>query len=100
MVRRGKYKLNYIYERECQLFDMEQDPGEWHNLASDPEHAEIAAELKGLILERFDPAAIDRELQANIVKRRIIKQAHDLTGGPRWAFQPYVDANEQYWRKG
>ncbi|MBN1673405.1 MAG: choline-sulfatase [Kiritimatiellae bacterium] len=100
MVRRGRYKYNWLYQRDAQLFDMEADPGEWENLAGRPECREVEAELKGLILARFDPAAIERQLAANLRKRRVIKKALDAVGGPRWAYQPFVDANEQYWRKG
>lgn len=31
----------------AELYDHDADPGEWNNLASDPKHAKIAAELKG-----------------------------------------------------
>jgi choline-sulfatase len=32
MARRGRYKYIHIYEHGSQLFDLENDPGEWHNL--------------------------------------------------------------------
>ena len=42
-----------------ELYDHDNDPGEWRNLASDPEHAETKAELLDWLLrivpERRDP---------------------------------------------
>jgi len=100
MVRKGRYKYNYIYQREAQLFDIEADPGEWNNLSGRPEHRETERELKDLILARFDPDKIDRELTANIAKRKVIRKALETAGGPNWAYQPFFDASRQYWRTG
>lgn len=37
---------SYINRPEFELFDLEQDPNESHNLASDPKHAAVLAEYK------------------------------------------------------
>ncbi len=100
MIRKGKYKYNYIYQRESQLFDLERDPEEWNNLSGKPEYRKIEDELQKLILEKFDPEKIDRELDENIRKRKVIKKALDTAGGPNWAYQPFFDATQQYSRKG
>ena len=50
MVRRGDHKLienRKIGERV--LFDLGADPGEEHNLARDPAHADLLADLSGLL---------------------------------------------------
>ncbi len=94
------YKYNYIYQRESQLFDLERDPEEWNNLSGKPEYRKIEDELQKLILEKFDPEKIDRELDENIRKRKVIKKALDTAGGPNWAYQPFFDATQQYSRKG
>ncbi|MBN1669814.1 MAG: choline-sulfatase [Kiritimatiellae bacterium] len=100
MVRKGKYKYVYLHGAETQLFDLERDAGEWTNLAGDPAYQAVADELRGLILARFDPAAIDRELDESIRRKWVIKRAHEAAGRPKWAYQPFVDANTQYWRQG
>ncbi|MEZ4675885.1 MAG: hypothetical protein R2932_16795 [Caldilineaceae bacterium] len=38
MARQGDYKYNYIHGHAPQLFDLAADPGEWHNLATDPKY--------------------------------------------------------------
>ncbi|MBD3244283.1 MAG: sulfatase-like hydrolase/transferase [Chitinivibrionales bacterium] len=66
MVRRGPHKLNYFhtYERP-QLFDLVSDPTESHDLATDPAHAELVAELRGIALDGWDPEVV----QADALKR-------------------------------
>ena len=59
MIRQGQYKYVYIHDYESQLFDLEADPGEWHNLAGNPEYKEIETQLKTRMLEKFDPDAIE-----------------------------------------
>ena len=65
MVRKGRYKLNYYhtYERP-QLFDLETDPSEACDQASDPSYADTVAELTSLALDGWDPEAIWREAHA------------------------------------
>ena len=36
MARKGRYKYIYVHGHGEQLFDLQADPGEWHNLAGDP----------------------------------------------------------------
>jgi choline-sulfatase len=68
MVRRGRYKL--ILNRPWKLpvlFDMERDPDETVNLADDPAHADITAELRALLdaeLARGLPASSPPTLPA------------------------------------
>lgn len=54
-VRTRRYKLIHYYEspEELELYDLEQDPGEEHNLAGDPAHAELVRKL----LKRIDELA-------------------------------------------
>ena len=37
---------------------------------------------------------------ASLARRRIIKQAMETTGLPKWDYQPFFDAREMYWREG
>jgi len=59
MIRRGNYKLTYVPGYDPELFDLARDPGEWNNLASDPEYAAIRDELVERVLEGWDPDACD-----------------------------------------
>jgi len=54
MVRDERWKLieyNANGVRNTQLFDLQNDPDELHNLAADPGHAEQLARLRALLLE-------------------------------------------------
>ncbi len=90
MVRQGAWKYVYLHGYETQLFDLESDPGEWHNLAGQPEYAALESHLKGLILSRFDPDAIDAAVAASIRRRWLVKAAMDVTG-TKWDVAPYFD---------
>ena len=46
MIRRGEWKLNHYHGHDQpQLFNLETDPGEWNDLANDPDYSEIRDEL-------------------------------------------------------
>ncbi len=48
MVRTGKWKLNYLSWERSELFDLEQDPGEFRNVIDDSGNAGIARELSNI----------------------------------------------------
>lgn len=100
MVRKGDYKYTYIHNGETQLYNVVRDPGEWDNLSGRREFAEVEQELRSLILNRFDPEKIDRELDENLAKRAVVKSAMEANDGPSWDYQPFFDASRQYWREG
>jgi choline-sulfatase len=97
MVRRGRFKYVYIRNEEGQLFDLERDPGEWHSLCGDPGYAQVEAELRALILERFDPDAVEEELLLSLQRRALLKAANEAND-LHWDYSPFFDATRQYCR--
>ncbi|MDQ3928357.1 MAG: DUF4976 domain-containing protein, partial [Chloroflexota bacterium] len=97
MVRRGRYKYIYIHRHGSQLFDLEADPGEWHNLAGQPDMQALETELLSLILARFDPDRIEAEGADSVARREVIKAAMERNG-THWDYFPYFDATTQYVR--
>ena len=52
-----------------QLFDLEADPDERHNLADDPGHADVLARLESALGAICDPEEIDRIAKADQMRR-------------------------------
>lgn len=97
MLRKGPYKYVYIHGETPQLFDLRADPGEWHNLAGNPAHKGIGDDLRARILNKFDPDAIEEDLQQSLLKRAVIKETLHRND-THWDYQPFFDATKQYTR--
>ncbi len=97
MVRRGRYKYVLIYQHGEQLFDLSADPGEWHNLAGKEAYRKISAELRELVLSRFDPEQLRLAGLESVQRRLVIKEALHRNN-VHWDYTPIVDATKQYVR--
>ena len=65
LVRKGAWKYIYCHRSAPQLFNIDEDPGEWVNRAGDPAVAKIEAELNAMITGgRFDLDAIEADVWA------------------------------------
>ncbi|MFC3612175.1 sulfatase-like hydrolase/transferase [Lutimaribacter marinistellae] len=65
MLRKGRWKLNYYVGFAAELFDLEVDPEELRDLASDPDHAERLAAMEAQLRALIDPEAIDAQAFAD-----------------------------------
>ena len=65
MLRDDRYKLIYYVGMPRQLFDLEADPDERHNLADDPAHAATVGRLEAALRAICDPEEIDRIAKAD-----------------------------------
>lgn len=65
MLRRGRFKYVHYPENPPQLFDLEDDPDELANLATDPAYADVLADFERELRDRIDPEAIDRRAKAD-----------------------------------
>ncbi len=93
MARQGRYKYNYIHGCEPQLFDLESDPGEWHNLANDETYSVVADSLRRNILDRFSPETMVIENLASLRRRALIRDVMTAQGRT-WAHFPDFDARK------
>lgn len=62
MIRDGRWKLVVIDGYRPMLFDLETDPDELDDLAEDPAHAGVRAELAARVMDGWDPRSIERNV--------------------------------------
>lgn len=65
MLRRGRWKYHHYVRHAPELFDIETDPEELCDLACDPRHATIVAEMDKALRAICDPEAVDRAAKAD-----------------------------------
>ena len=84
MVRRGPWKLNYYHEfQSCQLFNMEEDPGEMRDLAQDPGFTGIVADCGDRIHARWSAERMLEEAEKQNRARDLIWQGRrNATSNP------------------
>jgi choline-sulfatase len=97
MARKGRHKLVHVHGHDERLFDLEADPGEWHDLLGSPELADVERELRDAVHARFDAARLAAEGAASIHRRELIARAM-ARNGTHWDHQPFFDARRQYVR--
>jgi choline-sulfatase len=76
MVRDSHLKLIFHVNMPPQLFDLEADTEETHDLAQDPAQRETLARLEGVLRAICDPEAVDRRAKADQ------RAKMDYWGGP------------------
>jgi choline-sulfatase len=72
MLRKGAWKYIHYVGYPPQLFDLDQDPEELHDLGTDPAHETVRAEFEAELRRIVDPEGVDRRAkadQAQIVER-------------------------------
>jgi len=62
MIRRAQYKYVYCHIDPEQLFDLDNDPNELVNLATNPEYADLLRSFKKETLARWDSDALTQDV--------------------------------------
>lgn len=75
MLRRGRYKLNFSLGDPVELYDIEADPGEFHDLADDPNYQGTVKELRTRLLQHWNPVEIEQQVRRSQRERLLIEQA-------------------------
>jgi choline-sulfatase len=97
MVRLGPWKYIYIHRSAPQLFHMERDPGEWDNLAGQPDLAEIEARLRAVVTDGFDLDFIESDIWTRLPQKQVVNQAMARTR-TSWDYRVDNDPSKQYVR--
>jgi choline-sulfatase len=72
MIRNGNYKYVHYVSYEPQLFDLQQDPEELHDLAGVANYARVLTECRALLQGLCDPEDVDRRAKAR--QRELLAQ--------------------------
>ncbi|MGF7007449.1 choline-sulfatase [Aminobacter sp. BE322] len=97
-LREGRFKFVHCEIDPPQLFDLESDPQEFHNLAADPANADLVARFMAKVRARWDMAAFDAAVRESQARRWVIYPALRNGAYYPWDFQPLQKASERYMR--
>lgn len=100
MIRRGKYKYVYLHKYGGQLFDLEKDPRELHDLSGCPQHAAIEANLRAALLHDWDPEEVKARVLASQRRRLFLR---DVLGSGRvesWEYRRKPEDARRFVRSG
>ena len=90
MIRAGKWKLNvYHGYDQVQLFNIEEDPAEMHDLGTCPEFEAIRTELLAKVLHRWDGTRVEKRTEERTAEIRMTRTAQSVAGpcvAERWTF--------------
>jgi choline-sulfatase len=97
-IREGAWKYNHCEIDPPQLFNLDDDPDEMHNLALDPSYDAILAEFNRKVMARWDMARFDAEVRESQARRLVVYEALRNGAYYPWDYQPLQVASERYMR--
>ncbi|MBT6531641.1 MAG: choline-sulfatase [Marinovum sp.] len=97
-LRLERWKFNRCAIDPDQLFDLEADPNELHNLAALPEHQEVVSRLSAEVDARWDLDAFDAAVRQSQACRWVVYEALRQGGYYPWDYQPLQQASERFMR--
>jgi choline-sulfatase len=97
-LRDGKFKLTLCEKDAPMLFDLDADPKELKNLATDPAYAETLAHLTAQAEKRWNLASFDAAVRESQARRWVVYEALRNGAYYPWDYQPLQRASERYMR--
>lgn len=84
MIRRGPYKFISSSHDGEMLFDLSSDPDERNNLVLNEAHQEVAARFREEVAQKWDAAALTRDIILSQKRRAIVREAMGQGEKQRW----------------
>ncbi|MFK0332380.1 choline-sulfatase [Rhizobium sp. NPDC090275] len=97
-LRDGKFKLTLCDKDAPMLFDLDADPKELRNLATDPAYADTLAHLTAQAEKRWNLASFDAAVRESQARRWVVYEALRNGAYYPWDYQPLQRASERYMR--
>ncbi|MFO1207876.1 MAG: choline-sulfatase [Amaricoccus sp.] len=97
-LRDGRWKLTAGPADPPMLFDLATDPHEQNDLAADPTHAVMLADLQAAVAARWNFDAFDAAVRESQARRRLVYAALRNGAYFPWDYQPLQRASERYMR--
>ena len=88
MVKHERLKYIYSAADPHQLFDLETDPHEQVNQIDNPDYAEAASRLLGMVQQRWNPESLTEEIRQSQQRRIFLRQVLGKEMGGEWEFRP------------
>ncbi|PQZ94733.1 choline-sulfatase [Arthrobacter sp. MYb227] len=85
---RGRYKYVVCPGDPDQLFDLNIDPDELQNHATDPEYVGVLAQLRAAIESRYDLSTLEAGILASQSNRQLVAEALQQGRTHPWDFEP------------
>jgi len=98
MIRRGNYKYIHCDADPPQLFDIENDPMELDNLATQAAHKDVSTNFAEEVLTRWDSEKIRADVLHTQRQRRAVHAAMQQGALTSWDYQPKRDAAQEFVR--
>ncbi|MHC4432588.1 MAG: sulfatase-like hydrolase/transferase [Planctomycetota bacterium] len=99
MLRTGRWKYIYHEGAPDQLFDLQSDPDELHDLIGVVDYHDVASELQRRVLEDWNPATIRTRMTKNAKDKVILRSWAEAVRPEdvlRWEFDPDINWVEGY----
>jgi len=97
-LRDGPWKYIQCRADPEMLFNLESDPDEQNNLATDPAHLPTLERLRAVADARWDLARFDSAVRESQARRWVVYEALRQGGYYPWDYQPLQKASERYMR--
>ncbi|MEO5796291.1 MAG: choline-sulfatase [Rhodoferax sp.] len=98
MLRRGVHKFVHSPGDPDQLFDLQADPNELKNLATDPASADLLQSFRAEVAARWNLPQLRTEVVASQRRRRFHYAAQNRGVPQYWDHQPFQAASQRYMR--